>query len=119
MSILINPEQEIINSLLSEIQNEIDSQQIFEPEKKIQKNSVEYWIQQGHKLLDSEEYEQALESFEQAISINPDEAEYWYWKSRCLKDLFKEKEALKAIEKAISIERNEEYLQLRDSLYTQ
>ena len=62
--------------------------------------------------------DEALESFERAISINPDEAEYWYWKSRCLKDIFEEKEALKAIDKAISIERNEEYLQLRDSLYS-
>lgn len=62
--------------------------------------------------------EEALESFERAISINPDEAEYWYWKSRCLKDIFEKKKALKAIEKAISIECNEEYLQLRDSLYS-
>ena len=108
MSILMNPEQEIINSLISEIHNEIDSQQIFEPKEELQENSIEHWIQQGHQLLNSEEYEQALICFEGASNINKENDEVLFGLSMSLYHLDRIGESLNIIDEALKINPNED-----------
>ncbi len=93
ITILMNPEEEILNSFVSELHNDIVNQEHLELEEELKeenkkliesnKNNAEYWIQQGKQFLESENYDRAIISFEKALkdieeemALLPDNSEY-------------------------------------------
>ncbi|MGK7949733.1 MAG: tetratricopeptide repeat protein [Xenococcaceae cyanobacterium] len=119
ISVLMNPQQDIVTSLLGEVHNEISHQQILESEEIINdENNAQIWSQEGKKFLDSKEYAQALICFDKAIAINPNNDEYWYWRARVLFNLDRYKEFIYSLDKAIAIDpENNEYRDWRSRVY--
>lgn len=119
ISVLINPQQNIITSLLGEVQNKKFHQQILESEKILDDDhNAEFWSQQGENFLDSKEYAQALICFDKAININPNNDEYWYWRARVLFSLDRYKEFIYSLDQAIAIApENNEYRDWRSRVY--
>jgi tetratricopeptide (TPR) repeat protein len=119
ISVLMNPQQDIVTSLLSEVQNEISHQQILESEEIINDdNNAQIWSQQGENFLDSKEYAQALICFDKAININPNNDEYWYWRARVLFSLDRYKEFIYSLDRAIVIApENNKYRDWRSRVY--
>lgn len=58
------------------------------------------WLNKGKDLLNSGKYQEAVSSFEKAISLCPAMAEAWYNKNRALRELGSYGEAEKCIDKA-------------------
>ncbi len=123
IAVLMNPEEEILTSFISEVQNEIVNQEhlqleeenqktieieAIESEQEVNKNHAECWIQQGNKFLKAKEYEQAVICFDKACAINSDNDEVWCDLSFGLYQLDRIGESLNAIDKALAINPDED-----------
>jgi tetratricopeptide (TPR) repeat protein len=112
MSVLMNPEQEIINSFLSEIQNEIPQKSIVDSENFLATNDIkssevlsteqiEELVKQGEKYIEKAQYEQALSCFDEIIAHKPSHNEALYYQSLIYYNFGENNKALELIDKAI------------------
>ena len=72
--------------------------------------NADTWLKKGRVLRDLNEFEEAIEAFDQAIKINPNNAETWYEKGQSLWDRGKFEEAVVAFDHAIKIDPNNFYV---------
>ena len=61
------------------------------------------WYKLAERLLEEEEYKQAIISYDKAIEINPNNKDSWYNRGLALTKVGKYDEAIKSFDKAISI----------------
>jgi tetratricopeptide (TPR) repeat protein len=72
------------------------------------KSDVNAWSWRGNSLHNLGKYEEAIASYERAISIKPDREEVWSWRGNSLHNLGKYEEAIASYERAISIKPDRE-----------
>ena len=66
--------------------------------------SVDKLSKVGKKQLDDEQYENALNSFEQAISLNQNDPDLWNLKGITLRSLGRYNEAIECFNKSLEID---------------
>ncbi|MDD1422482.1 tetratricopeptide repeat protein [Dolichospermum sp. ST_sed1] len=69
----------------------------------ITNKSSQYYLEEGNKLLNIENYEQAILCYDKAIAIQPDCYQSWHFRGVSLDDLEKYEEAIASYDKAIAI----------------
>ena len=70
----------------------------------VKNDQANEWFEKGYNFINSEKYQEALESFEKAIDCDSTNGRYWAYKADILKFLKKYDESLMSYEKAIDCE---------------
>jgi len=69
----------------------------------VKNDQANEWFEKGYNFINSEKYQEALESFEKAIDCDSTNGRYWAYKADMLKFLKKYDESLMSYEKVIEI----------------
>lgn len=65
-------------------------------------------VERGEALLRDERYEEALETFDQALVLSPDDPDIWYKRGDVLDQLYRVEEALVAYDRALALNPKDE-----------
>jgi tetratricopeptide (TPR) repeat protein len=106
MAVLMNPEQDTITSLLGKIENEIVKPiiEVKQQDLAFDNSEAQNLSKQIQKMIEQEQYEEALIYINKAIAIDRNNDEFWYYKSLVFNCLGKNKhQALDLIDKAIEL----------------
>ena len=74
---------------------------------KKQKNNPDAWYGMGTALMGKNEFANALQALDHAISIEPLIPDYWFAHARCLFELGKKEDAVKSLENGLNIDPEE------------
>jgi Flp pilus assembly protein TadD len=67
------------------------------------------WIDEGDKLLDDKEFEEAIECYDQTLKINSKDDYAWYSKGVALHSLERDQEAIECYDQALEINPKDDY----------
>ena len=76
---------------------------VLEPAETSTEKPAQEWFKEGLALINLGRYEEAINSFDNAIELNPDYHKAWYNRGSALRYLERDKEALTSYDKAVEI----------------